>query len=657
MTLPIFQRTVTDEAGNVIPNATVEVRLESTGLLATIYDDRAGDPGDTITNPLTTGVDGFAQFYAAGGDYRIKATDPVSGDVREWRYVPIWSPDSDSVTTSTGTQTLATALDDRVVKRQNVAAAVATNAAVGVVIETNTYAGVGGGNKYEVVAGGTGTADGGSFIDMDNGNQLKGLFPYGFYANQWGVIGDNSTDDYSASQTAIDYCESLGVPVILYFESHRTYRIAQGLNIKTSGVVVDFQRSKLNADFATGWAVTVGTGLTVQGDMGVRNVNAYTTQTSTSCNGIKYAKNVRRYVAYENLRIFNFKGTGLQFTELNFSIQGGVAPYISSCGINLVIGGDNVNAFTVAGIGLEIADNVCCQIRGAIQVTFLGGYIQEAVNAGVDIDTGNASAAQITTNVAFYGTYFEANGTSDIIARNGRGLEVSGSYFKHQIGTGPAINLVNWIGAKIDNNTPTGLSVGTQRDFVTADSNCTLIEVGKQNVTTPLDAQVCVSGGSLAGIIRAYNQELVSLPTASNVNKGSIINHVPSGFSSSRPYICRTSGAGVREFSELALYQQKQGAVGAGASFTPPLDSVQIFDLTVGQALTINAPSGDFKDGDKMSFIFKQSSGGPFNVTWNSVYKLDLSASGAANTHASVSFIYSAGRSVWVQSGKLEWMA
>ena len=49
---------------------------------------------------------------------------------------------------------------------------------VGIVIQTLGYysEGDGGGNTYEVVAGGTGTDDGGTFIDMANGLQAKGLF-------------------------------------------------------------------------------------------------------------------------------------------------------------------------------------------------------------------------------------------------------------------------------------------------------------------------------------------------------------------------------------------------------------------------------------------------------------------------------------------------
>lgn len=75
MALARWQRTIVDQAGNILPGATVEVRLESTGNLAAIKTTRAGTVGKD--NPFVADADGYAYFYAAGGNYEITATSGV----------------------------------------------------------------------------------------------------------------------------------------------------------------------------------------------------------------------------------------------------------------------------------------------------------------------------------------------------------------------------------------------------------------------------------------------------------------------------------------------------------------------------------------------------------------------------------------------------
>lgn len=65
--------------------------------------------------------------------------------------------------------------------------------------------GDGGGNDYEIVAGGTGVDDGGSFIDLANGLQAKGLFPGGVDIRQFGARGDGVTDCTAAVQAAVNH--------------------------------------------------------------------------------------------------------------------------------------------------------------------------------------------------------------------------------------------------------------------------------------------------------------------------------------------------------------------------------------------------------------------------------------------------------------------
>lgn len=78
--------------------------------------------------------------------------------------------------------------------------------AVGMIVETIGYFSGSelGSNKYKIVASGTGTADGGSFINLTNGLQAKGIFSQGV-ANiyQFGAKGNGITDDTTAIQAAV----------------------------------------------------------------------------------------------------------------------------------------------------------------------------------------------------------------------------------------------------------------------------------------------------------------------------------------------------------------------------------------------------------------------------------------------------------------------
>lgn len=85
MALARYQFTVTDEAGNVIPAASIEVRRESNGTIVPLFSDRAGVV--SIGNPFSADSDGFAAFHCVGGAYQVVATSGAFS--RTWRYVAI----------------------------------------------------------------------------------------------------------------------------------------------------------------------------------------------------------------------------------------------------------------------------------------------------------------------------------------------------------------------------------------------------------------------------------------------------------------------------------------------------------------------------------------------------------------------------------------
>jgi hypothetical protein len=81
MAFHVFQRSIQDEAGNVMPAATVTVQDQDTSALVQLYSDRNG--ATPIGNPIAADGDGFIRFYVAVGRYQITATDGASTRVWE----------------------------------------------------------------------------------------------------------------------------------------------------------------------------------------------------------------------------------------------------------------------------------------------------------------------------------------------------------------------------------------------------------------------------------------------------------------------------------------------------------------------------------------------------------------------------------------------
>lgn len=78
MTMAVYQKTVTDGDGNVIPLAHIEVRLEAPGQpLAAVYSDRDGT--SALGNPFDADASGFFRLFARGGAYQIRAYTGTSG--------------------------------------------------------------------------------------------------------------------------------------------------------------------------------------------------------------------------------------------------------------------------------------------------------------------------------------------------------------------------------------------------------------------------------------------------------------------------------------------------------------------------------------------------------------------------------------------------
>lgn len=98
-----WQATVQDEFGNAIPNPVAAVYLSDGVTPAAIYDEA----GSAIPNPVTGDINGFIQFYAGSGSYKI---DGGSGTVWDWTnsssppLVAEYETLSDATTANTGGQ-------------------------------------------------------------------------------------------------------------------------------------------------------------------------------------------------------------------------------------------------------------------------------------------------------------------------------------------------------------------------------------------------------------------------------------------------------------------------------------------------------------------------------------------------------------------------
>jgi len=95
----IWQATIQNEAGDIIPGAEITVTDEDTGLPATIFSSIGGA---AKSNPFFADSNGFAQFYAGSGTYRVNAEDTGTGQSQLWRYIRFGDAASRDVGTSAG---------------------------------------------------------------------------------------------------------------------------------------------------------------------------------------------------------------------------------------------------------------------------------------------------------------------------------------------------------------------------------------------------------------------------------------------------------------------------------------------------------------------------------------------------------------------------
>lgn len=109
MAKAVFQTVIQDAEGDSVSGASIEIRNEVGGALATLWNDRDGT--DPAGNPVVTDDNGFKRVYTDPGTYKITVTSP--GASREYRHVPLFE-NATAPGSTPGTVTVALAAGELV---------------------------------------------------------------------------------------------------------------------------------------------------------------------------------------------------------------------------------------------------------------------------------------------------------------------------------------------------------------------------------------------------------------------------------------------------------------------------------------------------------------------------------------------------------------
>jgi hypothetical protein len=207
-----------DVGNGIAPSDGAQLFFFATGTStpkATFKDAAGATPN---SNPVIADSDGVFPDIFISGTYKVQLKDKNGVGVGFVETDPV---DEFSLESSV---TAAVPLNDKryAPKFATIAAMVAASPvaldglvvvpAVGMIIAIDDYAtGNNSGLLFGlVVTGGTGTADGGSFIDLDNGLQWRQNFPSQITTKMFGARLDGVQDVTAATQAAFTYAESTG---------------------------------------------------------------------------------------------------------------------------------------------------------------------------------------------------------------------------------------------------------------------------------------------------------------------------------------------------------------------------------------------------------------------------------------------------------------
>ena len=312
----------------------------------------------------------------------------------------------------------------------------AMQATVGTIIQTLRYYSNrdGGGNIYQVVAGGTGTADGGSFIDLNNGLQAKAVFSSTPNVEQFGARSDGFTDNTAALNAIIAAVKEFHFP-------RGVYNISSALKIRQGGYSITAVKSSQIRQVTIGESVldiapaSPESGenidnIRIVGLTCVKNINDGTGSAISIKNGNQiYFSDVSTLGYPTALRIQGIQASffyGLKFaaTSSGLAVNTNIAgsSLIKISGHPLTAGGQTP-VYTSYFLNTDLSGNSisehCLEINQSDGVSFVNGYFAKPYNSQIKLEptVNNAVLGALNfSDIYFDGVQANLNGSQTFLS-------------------------------------------------------------------------------------------------------------------------------------------------------------------------------------------------------------------------------------------------
>jgi len=400
----------------------------------------------------------------------------------------------------------------------------------------------------------------------------------------FGAVGDGSTNDYAAIQTAINYW--VANPVDLVFPSGKNFYV-------TTAIVATFSANSTYQKRITGYGARLTTSAGV--------VNALTVTVSGAATLVKN-------LVIEGLEITHAgTGTGL-------IMQGPLAgnSFLYGCVVrDLVI--DAVIGIKLLGNFFESVVESC---RIQAQSTGYGIYISTAGGSGGG-SGGIVSSIALSDNVTRGGIngIYGANDINDVSIYGGTYLTAQNEGIFLNQAQGGLI-----YGAHIEN---VWISAGS---IVAGNASIRLIIGGQFSVK---DCTFVQSAGKSSECIRVFSVGTAELNPG--INSSIPTNYYLQGASASTHFaiLCGeatyTNAGGIsishtKGLRTLTPISSKNTYTVASPTTVTPSSDYGVYFCSITSNPTIAAPTFTPAYGDELEFMFEQAGGGGNTLTWNAVY-------------------------------------